>query len=84
DIPPYIICTRKAEFGGVNYSVGRQHGVDEKVLKHIANTYRLVFQGKSSLFDTILQIKEQVPDGAEIRNIIEFLETTKMGVISKM
>ena len=84
DIPPYIIATRKGQYGGVNFAVGRQHGVDEKVLKHIANAYRLVFMGQTSLFDAVNQIEEQVPDGPFIRHVIEFLRGTQMGIISKM
>ena len=64
--------------------MGKYYGVDEKTLKHIANAYRLVFHGGTSLFDAVNQIVEQVPDGPEIRHIIEFLRATKMGVISKM
>ena len=84
DVPPYIICTRKVEFGGVNMQVARQHGVDEKMLKHIANAYRLVFHGKTSLFDAVNQIEEQVPDGPFIRHIIEFLRASKTGIITKI
>ena len=84
DVPPYIICTKRSEFGGVNYTMGRVYGTDEKVLKHIANAYRLVFHGQTSLFDAVNQIEEQVPDSQEIRNIIEFLRSTELGVISKM
>ncbi len=83
DVPPYIIITRKGQFGGVNYAVGRQHGVDEKVLKHIANAYRLVFNGQNSVFDATLQIVDQVPSGKEIDHIVEFLKTTQVGIISK-
>lgn len=84
DVPPYIVCTRHSEYGGVNTIIGRQHGVDEKVLKHIANAYRLVFRGNTSLFDAVNQIKEQVPDGPEIRNIVTFMEATELGIIAKM
>ncbi len=83
DVPPYIICTKQAGFGGVNFAVGRAHGVEEKTLKHIANAYRLVFNGGTSLFDAIYQIEQQVPDGPEIRHIIEFLRATQLGVIDK-
>ena len=83
DIPPYIIATNLNTYGGVNIAVGRQHGVDEKTLKHIANAYRLVFNGGTSLFDAVNQIVEQVPDGPEIRHIIEFLKATKLGIISR-
>ncbi len=84
DIPPYIIITNEGLYGGVNFAIGRQHGVEEKTLKHIANAYRLVFHGKTSVFDATNQIEQQVPDGPEIRHIIEFLRTTQIGIITKM
>jgi UDP-N-acetylglucosamine acyltransferase len=83
DIPPYIVATKKNAYGGVNFAVGRQHGVDEKTLKHLANAYRLVFNGGTSLFDAVNQIVEQVPDGPEVRHIVEFLRATKLGIIAK-
>ena len=58
-------------------------GIDEKVQKHIANAYRLLFHGKTSVFDVINQIKEQVPDSPEIRTIIQFLENTRQGIMCK-
>jgi len=84
DVPPYIVVTHDNQYGGVNYAIGRSHGVDEKVLKHIANAYRLVFNGNNSVFDAVNQIVQQVPDGPEIRHIVEFIRATKLGIISKM
>ena len=84
DVPPYIICTKRSEYGGVNYTMGRYYGVDEKVLKHIANAYRLVFMGQTSVFDAVNQIEQQVPDSREIRHIIEFLRSSQLGIISKL
>lgn len=56
----------------------------EKIISHIANAYRLIFHGQTSVFDAVLQVEEQVPDGTEIRNIIEFIKGTKLGIIGKM
>jgi UDP-N-acetylglucosamine acyltransferase len=84
DVPPYIICTKRSEYGGVNFTMGRSYGVDEKVLKHLANAYRLVYLGNTSLFDAVNQIEDQVPDSPEVRNVIEFLRSTKLGVIAKV
>jgi len=84
DVPPYIICTKRSEYGGVNYTMGRSYGVDEKILKHIANAYRLVFIGNTSVFDAVNQIEQQVPDSQEIRNIIQFIRETKLGIIAKI
>ena len=84
DVPPYIVCTKRSEYGGVNYTMGRYYGVDEKVLKHIANAYRLVFMGQTSVFDATNQIEQQVPDSPEIQNIIRFLRSSEQGIIAKL
>ncbi len=86
DVPPGIICTKRVEFGGINTTMCKVYGVDDKVMKHMANAYRLVFHGQTSLFDAINQIEEQVPDSPEIRHIIEFMfmRNTKLGIITKM
>ena len=84
DVPPYIICTRRSEYGGVNFTMGRAYGVDEKTLKHIANAYRLLFLGQTSVFDATNQIEQQVPDSPEIRTIVQFLRSTELGIIAKM
>ncbi len=85
DVPPYIVATdNPVRYGGINESVLKNSGIDEKIIGHIANAYRLVFHGQTSVFDAIIQIKEQVPDGKEVRSIIHFLENTKIGIISKM
>ena len=84
DVPPYIVATNKNTYGGVNTTMCSAYGIDDKVLKHIANAYRLVFHGQTSVFDAVLQIEEQVPDSPEIRKIIEFIKGTKQGIISKL
>ncbi len=70
-------------YGGVNSTVLRNYGVDEKVIAHIANAYRLVFHGQTSVFDAVNQVVDQVPDGPEIQNIVKFIRETKLGIISK-
>jgi UDP-N-acetylglucosamine acyltransferase len=35
------------------------------------------------VFDVIKQIRDQVPDGPEIQNIIRFLENSKRGIMCK-
>ena len=84
DVPPGIICTKKVQYGGINTTMLTFYGTDEKVQKHIANAYRLVFHGQTSLFDAVLQIEQQVPDSPEIRHIIEFLRSSELGIITKL
>lgn len=85
DIPPYIVASGSPiTYGGINSTILGNHGISEKVQDHIANAYRLIFHGQTSVFDAIMQVKDQVPDSPEIRNIIDFVENTKLGIISKM
>lgn len=85
DVPPYIVASdNPVKYGGVNTTILNNHGISEKVQSYIANAYRLVFHGQTSVFDAVIQIKEQVPDGDEIRHIIEFINGTKLGIISKL
>ena len=71
-------------YGGLNEKILTNNGVDDKAQHHISNAYRLVFHGKTALQDDILQIREQIPEGKEINNIIEFLSTTRLGIIGKI
>lgn len=85
DVPPYIVATdNPVRYGGLNETLLRSSGISDKIINHIANAYRLVFHGQTSVFDATIQIKEQVPDGKEIRSIVAFLEKTKIGIISKI
>ncbi len=84
DVPPFIIATdNPVRYAGVNESLLKSSGASEKIIDHIANAYRLVFHGQTSVFDAIIQVKEQVPEGKEINAIVNFLENTKIGIISK-
>ena len=85
DVPPYIIAGGKpVAYVGPNDLIMEAAEIENKVRKHVANAYRLVFHGQTSLFDAINQIKDQVPDSPEIQKIIEFLSTSEKGVITKM
>ena len=85
DVPPFIVATdNPVRYAGVNETLLKSSGTSDKIISHIANAYRLVFHGQTSVFDATLQIREQVPSGKEIDAIVKFLEATKTGIIGKM
>ena len=85
DVPPFIVATdNPVRYAGVNETLLKSSGTSEKVINHIANAYRLVFHGQTSVFDAVIQIKEQVPDSKEIRAIVDFIKDTKLGIIGNM
>lgn len=84
DVPPYVVVGgNPVQFSAVNKPILKAMGMDERVLSHIANAYRLVFQGKTSVFDAVNQVEEQVPDGEAIRALIKFIRATKLGLVGK-
>lgn len=82
DIPPYIVASGEpTTYHGINAKVLTHFKFSEKLLRHIANAYRLIYQGNTSLYDAVLSIADQVPPSAEIDNIIRFAKETKLGFI---
>lgn len=82
DVPPYtIIGGNPARYQGINAHLLEKEGRDERTLRHIGNAYRLIYKGNFSLEDAVLQIKEQIPEGPQVNRIIEFVETSKHGIV---
>lgn len=83
DVPPYMIVNgNPVVYHGVNAKIlSRYKNVNERVLRHIANAYRLVFNGGTSLEDAVIKIKEQIPHSEEISNIMKFISDSKHGII---
>ena len=51
--------------------------MSERILRHITNTYRLIYQGNISIQDALIKIEEQIPMSEEIENIIQFIKNSK-------
>lgn len=82
DVPPYIILGgNPAAYHGVNSLILEKQGETERILRHIANTYRLIYTGGFSLQDAVIKIKEQIPTSIEIENIINFIKDSKHGIV---
>lgn len=83
DVPPYIITNgNPVVYHGVNTFVLKQYEhMGDRVLRHIANAYRLIFKGDTSLEDAVLKIEEQIPKSDEISKIVEFICQSKRGII---
>jgi acyl-ACP--UDP-N-acetylglucosamine O-acyltransferase len=82
DIPPYIVAAQEPTvYYGVNSVILAHEGTEERIIKHIGQAYRIIYQGNASLYDALLMIKDQVPDGPEIRHIIDFINGSKLGII---
>ena len=69
-------------YHGVNAVVlSQHHNTTERVLRHIANAYRLIYQGNFSIQDAVQKIIEQVPMSEEIEAIVSFVKNSKRGIV---
>ena len=85
DVPPYVILGgNPASYHGVNAVILKHLGYTDRVLRHIANTYRLIYTANFSLEDCIIKIPEQIPMSDEIHDILNFLKGTKLGIVRHM
>ena len=83
DVPPYVIMSgNPVAYHGVNAVVlSQHHNTAERILRHIANAYRLIYQGNFSVQDAVQKIIDQVPMSEEIENIVNFVKGSERGIV---
>ncbi len=81
DIPPYIIAGKEpTRYAGVNLIGLRRHGFSNDLIEKIHNAYRLLYS-EGILKDGIQKIKDEMEVTPEIKYIIDFVESSKRGII---
>lgn len=81
DIPPYIIAGKEPiRFAGINVIGLRRHGFSNELINLIHNAYRLLYS-KGILAEGIEEIKKNLQITKEIQYIINFVESSKRGII---
>ncbi len=82
DVPPYTIMSgNPAAYHGVSSVLLKHLNTTESVMRHITMAYRLVYQANFSVQDAVLKIKDQVPMSPEIQTIIDFISSSKRGIV---
>lgn len=82
DVPPYILASNEPlSYCGLN-SVGlRRKGFSQESRELMKKAYRLIFRSELNRSQALKEIKTEFPQTQEIRNIIEFIEKSKRGLI---
>lgn len=82
DVPPYVILGgNPASYHGINTVVLKHLNISDRILRHIANTYRIIYTGNFSLQDAVIKIPEQIPMSDEIQKILDFIKEAKNGIV---
>lgn len=81
DIPPYIIAGKEPiRYAGINLVGLRRRGFSNELIDLIHSAYRLLYS-KGILAEGILEIKRNIQITKEIQYIIDFVESSKRGII---
>ena len=81
DIPPYIIAGKEpTRYCGINLVGLRRHGFSNELIESIHKAYRLLYS-KGVLKEGIEEIRKNLQITPEIQYIIDFVESSKRGII---
>ena len=82
DIPPYTMAAREpVAYCGLNLVGLRRRGFSPELIENIHNTYRILYQRGKLREECLAQIKEEVPMSKEIEYILDFVHSSKRGII---
>lgn len=82
DVPPYILAAGDPmTYEGLN-SIGlRRRGFDKDVLMQLKRVYRTIYRSNLNVTQALTKIKEEFELIPEIKVVIEFIESSKRGII---
>ncbi len=82
DIPPFIIAGRDPiTYCGINIVGLRRRGFSNELIENIHNAYRIIYSSGKNVSEALEQVKQEVPMSPEIEYIIQFIESSKRGII---
>ncbi len=82
DIPPYTMAAREpVAYCGLNLVGLRRRGFSPQIIENIHNAYRLLYQRGKLRDECFAQIRAEVPMSKEIEYILEFVHSSKRGII---
>jgi UDP-N-acetylglucosamine acyltransferase len=85
DVPPFCLVMRNpAQYAGIN-SVGlKRHQYSQDDIHLIQDIYRILFGSGLNTTQALNQIKTEIPDTEIKKHIIQFIETSERGIVSRV
>ena len=82
DVPPFVMAAREpVAFCGLNVVGLRRRGFSSEMIENIHSAYRLLYQRGKLRDECLAQIEREVPMSKEIEYILDFVKTSKRGII---
>jgi UDP-N-acetylglucosamine acyltransferase len=82
DIPPFMIADgNPAQIRGINLIGLERNNFAPEAVKLIKDAFRLIYRSKYNTGQAIDAIRAELPQSAELTQIVEFIETSERGII---
>ena len=82
DIPPFVMAAREpVAFCGLNVVGLRRRGFSNDVIENIHEAYRILYQRNKLRSECIDEVRETLPQTKEIQYILDFVTSSKRGII---
>lgn len=82
DLPPYMIADgNPAEVRGINQVGLERRGMPAESIRALREAYRTLYRAKLNTKQAVEEIRNNLPDCPEIRILVEFIESSKRGII---
>ncbi len=82
DVPPYTMAAREpVSYCGLNLVGLRRRGFSKEIIENIHNAYRLLYQRGKLREECLQEIRDNVPMSPEIEYILDFVTSSKRGII---
>lgn len=85
DVPPYVIAAGyRGQLFGLNLVGLKRRGFTKETINILKKAYMIIFQEHHLLKDALNKVITELPDIAEIRHLVQFIENSKRGICRKL
>jgi UDP-N-acetylglucosamine acyltransferase len=82
DVPPYMIADgNPARIRGINKVGLERHGFTPETLRHLKESYRLLYRSDLNVGQAVEQIRAELPDNTDLDHLVEFVSRSARGII---
>jgi UDP-N-acetylglucosamine acyltransferase len=82
NVPPFIRVAREPlQYIGVNTVGLSRRGFDKETINQIEDIYRLIFVRGHNVTNALELVEQEVPDSAVRKQIVDFIKSSKDGIV---
>ncbi len=80
-LPFSMVARDPASYCGLNLVGLRRRGFNQQVIDDLHRTYQIILQGTGKLNDLLARVEEEIPQGPEVKYVLEFIRDSQRGFI---